>query len=103
MRNRNWLTSDWQQRHKSDDLITRWQLRTALFYAMWLCVMTLLLLVVALSGCTTLPQPPCLPAALPSAPALSEPPPSVSYSEQWRQLVERSLKKLTDTQMTPRP
>ena len=68
-----------------------------------ICVCLLMALELLLSACTTLPQPPCLPVALPSAPALSEPPPSVSYSEQWRRLVERSLKKLTDMQAMPRP
>jgi hypothetical protein len=67
------------------------------------CVMLLMLLVLLLQGCATPSPAPCETLPLPKAPALTEPLPSVSYSLQWKKLVQDSQKRLDDMQMTPPP
>ena len=61
----------------------------------------LLVLALLLTGCSTQRTQPSEPLPLPTRPALSEPVPSVSYSEQWRLLAEGWLRRLTD--MHPMP
>jgi len=71
--------------------------------ARFICAMTLLVLAVLLTACACPPLPPSEPLPLPKPPALTEPMPSVSYSTQWRQLVESLQKKLDGTLTMPEP
>ena len=100
MQNRNWLTSETRQRRLFGVLRQSSRRRAQRRFATVFCVVTLLALVTLLSGCHSLPSKPCETLPLPTPPALSEPAPSVSYSEQWRLLVEQSRKNLTDTPQT---
>ena len=71
--------------------------RTKLKFALAAFGWMLLVLALLLSACTTQPQQPCETPQFPTQPALSEQLPLVTYSEQWRLLVEQSRKKLTGT------
>lgn len=101
MLNRNWLTSDWQQRRgcavRNRSLLRKTKLKLALAFFAW----TLLGAALLLSGCHTLPNQPCETQPLPTMPALSEPIPLVSYSLQWQRLAQEWQKRLTFTQTTP--
>ncbi len=67
-----------------------------------LLVLTLILLGLALLGCATPSAPaPCVCPAIPPAPALSEPIPSVSYSLNAAGLIKTWREKLTGTPATP--
>lgn len=103
MHNRFWLTSDSAQRRLSAVRTTSSRRKALRQSVQWICVVLLMAAVLHLSACTTLPPAPCEPPVLPRPPALSEPLPSVSYSEQWRQLAETWRKKLTDTPTTSAP
>lgn len=100
MSNRFWLTSDSRQRRlfaeRTTSLRRRIKLKLALSFFAWL----LLVLAMSLTGCASQPPTPCEPPVLPKPPALSEPLPSVNYSEQWRALAESLRKRLTDTPTT---
>ena len=63
----------------------------------------LLALVISLTGCATPSLGPCEMPPLPKPPALTEQLPSVSYSLQWKKLVQDSQKRLDDMQMTLPP
>ena len=103
MSNRFWLVSDFQQRLRFGDSITSFGRRTVRLFA-WLCFAGMLMvLVLPLSGCHSLPIVPCETVKLPSPPALSQPLPSVTYSEQWRKLAEQSRLRLIDTPAMSKP
>lgn len=97
MQNSNWRMSDWQQRGLSGVRMRSSQRRVQRRFVSAISAMTLLALVLLLSACTTQPQQPCEMPQFPMRPALSEQLPLVTYSEQWRLLVEQSRKKLTGT------
>jgi hypothetical protein len=97
MQNNNWRMSDWQQRGLSGALKQSSQRRVQRRFAVLLCGVMLMGLVLLLSACTTQPQQPCAMQPFPTQPALSEPLPLESYSEQWRKLAEAWQKKLTGT------
>lgn len=103
MLNRNWLTSDWQQRRgcavRNRSLLRKTKLKLALAATAWMLLGAALLL----TGCATTSCEPAPKQPLPSMPALSEPIPSVSYSEQWKRLVEGWRKKLDFTQTMSKP
>lgn len=63
----------------------------------------LLALVINLMGCATPSPGLCETQPLPKPPALTEPLPLVSYSLQWKKLVQDSQKRLDDMQMTLPP
>jgi hypothetical protein len=63
-------------------------------------VWTPLLLALLLTGCATTSLPPSKPPEIPPSPALSEPLPSLTYSEQWRLKVEEWRKRVTPTSTT---
>lgn len=63
----------------------------------------LLALAISLMGCATHSPGPCETQPLPKPPALTEPLPLVSYSLQWKKLVQDSQKRLDDMQMTLPP
>ena len=97
MQNNNWRMSDWQQRGLSGVRMRSSQRRVQRRFVSAISAMTLLVLALLLSACTTQPQQPCETPQFPTQPALSEPLPSVTYSEQWRLLAEAWRKKLTGT------
>ena len=103
MQSSNSMTSDFRQRRLFGELMRSLQQRMRQRFVMLLCAVTLLALVTLLSGCHTLPSQPCEMQPLPTPPALTEPTPLVSYSEQWRKLVETSRLKLIATPVTPKP
>lgn len=63
----------------------------------------LMALAVLMTACSCPVPVPSEPLPLPKPPALTEPLPSVSYSGQWRQLVESLQKKLDGTLTMPEP
>lgn len=97
MQNNNWRMSDWQQRGLSGVRMRSSQRRVQRRFVSAISAMTLLALVLLLSACTTQPQQPCETPQFPMPPALSEPLPLATYSEQWRKLAEAWRKKLTVT------
>ena len=97
MYNNNWRMSDLRQRRLFGALRQSSKLRAQRRFVSAIFAMTLLALVLLLSACTTQPQQPCETPQFPTQPALSEPLPSVTYSEQWRLLAEAWRKKLTGT------
>ena len=103
MQNRNWLTSDFQQRRLFASLRRHSKRRTYQRLVLLACVVTLMVFVPLLSGCHTLPTPPCEQQPLPMKPALSEPLPSESYSMQAQKNIQTWQKKLDATPTTSRP
>lgn len=101
MQNYNWRMSDLQQRRLFGVLRRSSQRRMQRRFVSVICAMMLLALVLLLSGCQTPPTQQCETQPLPTEPALSEPVPSVSYSEQWRKLAQEWQKRLTFTRPTP--
>lgn len=103
MNNRNWLTSNARQRQLFGSLRRSSMLKARLRLAWLLCAVTLMALALLCSGCQTQQSRPCEVQKLPMPPALSEPIPLVSYSEQWRMLAESSRLKLISTPATSKP
>lgn len=101
MSNRFWLTSDSQQRRLFVGSTTLNKRETARRFGTVVCVLMLLGCVLLLSGCATPQTQPCETQPLPTPPALSEQPPSPSYSTQWRALAESLRAKLTGIPATP--
>ena len=103
MRNRNWLTSDSQQRQLFGALITSSLRRARQALALLAFAVIWTALAMSLIGCATRSEPPCQPLELPQPPALSEPIPQESYSLR----VQRSLLKweasLTGTPQMSKP
>lgn len=97
MQNSNWRMNDLRQRRLFGALRQSSKRRARQRFGLLLCGVMLMGLVLLLSACTTQPQQPCEMPQFPMRPALSEQLPLVTYSEQWRLLVEQSRKKLTGT------
>jgi hypothetical protein len=97
------LTSDYQQRHPSAVRMTSSRRKALLLAVRSLFGATLLVLVLTLSACHTLPQQPCERPVLPMPPALSEPLPSVSYSISAGLRIKSWANALTGTQTTLKP
>lgn len=97
MYNSNWRMSDLRQRRLFGALRQSSKLRARRRFVVLVCGAMLMGLVLLLSACTTQPQQPCETPQFPTQPALSEPLPLETYSEQWRLLVEASRKKLIGT------
>lgn len=103
MLNRNWLTSDWQQRRgcavRNRSLLRKTKLKLALAFFAWMLLGAALLL----TGCATTSCEPAPKQPLPSMPALSEPIPSVSYSISVGQRIKNWGLSLTGTQTMSKP
>lgn len=99
-KNRNWLKSDFQQRRIFAGLTQRTKLRIKLYSGFVGLLLMLMLCVAVSTACHHLPQTPCVQPTLPSPPALSEPIPSVSYSEQARIRTQSWQRRLTDIPAT---
>lgn len=100
MRNRNWLTNDRIQRRLFVASKMSLPQKLPRQFVSVACAMLLIGLVMSLTGCAHQSVPPCPLPETTSKPALREPIPSESYSEQWRKLVEKSRLKLIGTPPT---
>ena len=93
-----------QHARKLRDLLRNSQQRkTMRRIAGWLCVLMLAGLVMSAMGCASKPPIPCEVLPVMPLPALTEPLPSVSYSERLSQSLLRWQSVLTDIQMTQKP
>ena len=100
MQNRNWLMSNNQQRRIFGGLTTPSRPKPERPIAPWLCVLIVIALLLSLGGCATQSTVPCKPQAPIQLPALSEPLPSVTYSQSWAALEQSLRKKLIESTQT---
>ncbi len=100
MLNANWRTSDWSQRQGRAKTKRSLPRRTKVKLGLAFCGWMLLLLVLLLSGCHTLPTQPCEMLPPPTMPVLSEALPSVSYSISAGQRIKTWAQSLIDTPVT---
>lgn len=101
MRNRNWLTSDSQQRQLFGALITSSLRRARQALALLAFAVIWTALAMSLIGCAVLSTPPCPEMTLPRAPALTEPIPPASYSLRARESFKKWQELLIGTPVTP--
>ena len=96
-----WQTNEPPQPRISGDSTTSFPPKTRRLSG-WLPYAVMQMLVIGhLSACQAPLTQPCEPPKIPKPPALSQPIPSETYSEQWRKLAEQSRLKLIDTHQTP--
>ena len=103
MQNNNWRMSDWQQRGLSGVRMRSSQRRVQRRFVSAISAMTLLVLALLLSACTTQPQQPCETPQFPTQPALSEPLPLETYSKRVQSDTETWAKRVTGTSQTSKP
>ena len=102
MRNRNWLMFNSQQRRIFGGLTTRLLRKMPQLPAPWVFGVIAIALLLSLGGCASPSPVPCKPQAPIQLPALSEPLPSVTYSQSWAALEQSLRKKLTESTQTDR-
>lgn len=103
MQNRNWLTSNRQQRRIFGGSTTPLRRKVGRLLEPWVFGVIVILLVLSLTACAPLPPVPCQAPVMPAPPELSQPLPEISYSLNVQQKLQTWREKLTGTPATLKP